>query len=309
MANKTSKSGARIEYEIKEYKNRIRSNYDKFSNTEKLLADYFFKAETDEVSSLSIGEIASITGTSSSTIVRFCRALGFSGFAEFKYSLKNSVSTQLGGNISLYPEDSFEQIKQKVIDSVILNVKNLSSLLDEESIGKAAGEIAKSNRVLFCGNGSTSGIALSASSSFSSIGIPAFAPADPLDQIRSVYLLEATDVVVGITTCGYIKNVADVLSVAHQRGITTICITAAKDTPSTHNADIVLYIPSDNVALPLDISVSLLSQLTILQILQVAVLIRNYDKLVEKTNDLRDYSQLNHYSFDTEDISISRMRF
>lgn len=45
---------------------------------------------SDNISSISIQQFANELNYSTSTILRFCRKLGFSGFSEFKYFLKSS---------------------------------------------------------------------------------------------------------------------------------------------------------------------------------------------------------------------------
>lgn len=303
----TTGSDSYLEYEPKEYIKRIHSNYAKMSAAERKIADYLLQSEPDEDMPFTAGGLAKATNTSSPTVVRFCRDLGFDGFAEFKYSLKNAANTPLGGDVTISGEDSIDALKCKVASAVLHNVQELTGVLDSGELARAVDAISHCKQVMFCGNGSTSGIAQAASNAFSSIGIPSLSPVDPISQIRSACLMDRGDVVVGITTCGYVKNVADVLSVAHNQGITTICITAAHDTPSTYNADIVLYNPSDNVALPFDVSVTVISQLVTLQILQVAVVVQNYTKLLEKSQDLRKYSQLNHYSQNIKYITLERM--
>ena len=44
-----------------------------------------------EVPDMSIHELAQRISYSTSTIIRFCKKLGFSGFSEFKYALRSEI--------------------------------------------------------------------------------------------------------------------------------------------------------------------------------------------------------------------------
>ena len=57
--------------------------------SERKLADYVIEAPR-EVLDLSMTEVAARAGVSQPTIARFCHALGFSGFREFKIRLAQS---------------------------------------------------------------------------------------------------------------------------------------------------------------------------------------------------------------------------
>lgn len=70
--------------EVEEYKSRIQSKYGGMSESEKKIADYILKTEFENGVG-SINELAAATETSSATIVRFCKTLGFKGYAEFKF--------------------------------------------------------------------------------------------------------------------------------------------------------------------------------------------------------------------------------
>jgi len=56
---------------------------DQLRPSERKLADYVIEAPR-EVLDLSMTEVAARAGVSQPTIARFCHALGFSGFREFK---------------------------------------------------------------------------------------------------------------------------------------------------------------------------------------------------------------------------------
>ncbi|MDO5551271.1 MAG: MurR/RpiR family transcriptional regulator, partial [Lachnospiraceae bacterium] len=56
------------------------------TNNELNILKYVY-AHTDDILNMSIHELAKQVSYSSATILRFCKKLGYSGYAEFKYEL------------------------------------------------------------------------------------------------------------------------------------------------------------------------------------------------------------------------------
>ncbi|MCL6574184.1 MAG: MurR/RpiR family transcriptional regulator, partial [Bacillus sp. (in: Bacteria)] len=68
----------------------IECSMEKLTNTEKDIANYIIK-HPDEISLLSISQIAKKLHISPATITRFCQKISFSGFNEFKHELKRYI--------------------------------------------------------------------------------------------------------------------------------------------------------------------------------------------------------------------------
>ena len=80
------------------------------------------------VSDMSIHELAQKISYSTSTILRFCKKLGFSGFAEFKYALRSEIQKS-----NLPKEHSQNILDSKIIvDSLCSDVEATSHLLSED---------------------------------------------------------------------------------------------------------------------------------------------------------------------------------
>ncbi|MES1053014.1 MurR/RpiR family transcriptional regulator [Bacillus thuringiensis] len=71
----------------------IECSMSKFTRTEEELAKYILQ-QPDEVSQLTISQIAKKLHISPATITRFCQKLTFSGFNEFRHELKRFVDLQ-----------------------------------------------------------------------------------------------------------------------------------------------------------------------------------------------------------------------
>ena len=71
---------------------QIRRQYPMFSKSERLVADYVCD-HLPQISRMSIREFKQAVGVSEPTIFRFCQAIGFRGFKEFKISLAEQTPT------------------------------------------------------------------------------------------------------------------------------------------------------------------------------------------------------------------------
>ena len=71
---------------------------DQLRPSERKLADYVIEAPR-EVLDLSMTEVAARAGVSQPTIARFCHALGFSGFREFKIRLAQGIAAEVPGRL------------------------------------------------------------------------------------------------------------------------------------------------------------------------------------------------------------------
>ena len=63
------------------------------SKNELKILQYVY-GHSSETCEMSIHEFSRVISYSPATVLRFCRKLGFSGFAEFKYALRTNASRQ-----------------------------------------------------------------------------------------------------------------------------------------------------------------------------------------------------------------------
>jgi len=69
----------------------LQDTYEKLRKSEKKVADYVMQQQSAVVQ-MRIVDLAAAAAVSEPTVVRFCRALGFDGFQDFKLTLAQSVA-------------------------------------------------------------------------------------------------------------------------------------------------------------------------------------------------------------------------
>lgn len=85
----------------------------------------------DAILHMSIQEFAAQVSYSSSTVLRFCRKLGYSGFAEFKYALRSQARSR-----ESEPEKTPAPAPdvRRLIDGLNFNIDGTCSLLSEDQL-------------------------------------------------------------------------------------------------------------------------------------------------------------------------------
>ncbi|MDR1772208.1 MAG: MurR/RpiR family transcriptional regulator [Hungatella sp.] len=91
----------------------------------------FVYEHIDEVLDMSIQTLAARTSYSSATILRFCKKLGYSGFAELKYALRAEGRKENPGKAASKVQDFGTRI---MIDSLCSNVEGTSNLISEDQL-------------------------------------------------------------------------------------------------------------------------------------------------------------------------------
>ena len=90
------------------------------------------------------------THSSAPTLIRFCKALNFDGFQKFKLTLAQQLAADNYFNsYEIDPEDSIQELTEKVFDSTISEILNVRSQLDQGCLEEAIETLANAKRVEF----------------------------------------------------------------------------------------------------------------------------------------------------------------
>lgn len=260
---------------------KIRSVYNSLTKAEKKVADYVL-ANSREVIYLSITELSEKCNTGETTIVRFCRRIGLSGFQEFKLNLAKDViepETSIHENISF--EDPIKLQVQKITNDNTQAVANTTKLLSLDEVEKAVEAIVNAKKIDFYGVGASGYTALDAKYKFMRLGLNVDANLDTHIQAISASNLSKEDVAVAISFSGSTKDTVTTYQIAKRSGAKAICITNFARSPITKVADIVLLTSAKETPLRSGALTSKIAQLHVLDILYTAVAIRLRDKAVQ----------------------------
>ncbi len=157
--------------------------------SERKLADYVIEAPR-EVLDLSMTEVAARAGVSQPTIARFCHALGFSGFREFKIRLAQGIAAEVPAVYrDVRPDEPAPGVAAKVLDRTIGALIQVRNNLSSDSVAAAIALLAQARRIEFYGAGGSGIAALDMQHKFFRLGMPSVAYSDPHTFLMSAALL------------------------------------------------------------------------------------------------------------------------
>lgn len=224
--------------------NLLKSIADAHANlrkSEQKVAD-FVLANPNEVIHMRIVDLASEANVSEPTVVRFCRALNYDGFQDFKLTLAQGLASNTNfEQFSLNSKDTVTEFKEKIFDSMIGNLLNIKEQLDTETVESAIDSIAKARRVEFYGFGASAPVCTDASHKFHRLKVSSNSYSDPHMQAISAVSLDERDVVVAISQTGRTKDLLHTVKLVKDTGTTVISL-CPSNTPLSDAATIPIHI-------------------------------------------------------------------
>ncbi len=158
-----------------------------FSDLEHSLYSYIIK-NIDKVIYMRIRDLANVTHVSTTTILRFCKKIDCDGFSEFKVKLKMYQEGQEERNEILTGEKSLTEFLERTLTQDF-----------QSKISDIAKVIAKAQRVVFIGIGSSGILAEYGSRYFSGLKKFAFYIKDPFLPIHEQYIEDSVTIVLSVS--------------------------------------------------------------------------------------------------------------
>ena len=224
---------------------------------------------------LNISELASSCGTSATSVVRFCRAIGMRGYPELRLALAGAVAhddnASVAASAEIDPDDDAATIAKKVAYADAKAVTDTASHLDIPTLERAVRALAVAQRIDVFGVGASGFVALDLQVKLQRIGKPAFAWTDPHMAISVASLRQRGDVAIGLSHTGTTVDTIDVLREARDHGATTIAVTNFPWSPITEVADFVLLTAARETAFRSGAMTSRIAQLTIIDCLFITL--------------------------------------
>ena len=248
----------------------IQGAYDNLRKSEKLVADFILEHPTDVVAS-TMAQAAEKMGVSEPTLNRFCKALNYSGFNEFKLTLAQQLAAdEYFTSYEIDPDDSIQVLTEKVFDTTISEILNIRSQLNQELLEEAIEALANAKRIEFFAFGGSAPVAMDAQHKFFRLKIPSSCISDPHIQFMSANSLNDRDVVVAISQSGNTAALVESIKTVKSFGVIVIGLMPS-NTPLSRICDISLDIDvGENARLTRPLT-SRLAYMAIIDVLAVGV--------------------------------------
>ncbi len=239
----------------------------------------FVLDHADQARRMPIEELAAGAGTSTATVSRFCRALGYESYRDFQLDLVTAVAQ----TDELTLDDFVEGAPPEVVVGSVFEI-NRSSLqqtekvLDQDVLIGIARRIEKAPRTFLLGVGGSGLVAREGAQRFISLGLTATAVVDPAEMIFVTANVSDGDGVIGISHTGLTAHVIEAVSTAGQRGAWTVALTNYPQSPLAQAAECSLITAFREHHINAAVSSSRIAQMCVIDCLYFLVASRGSEK-------------------------------
>jgi DNA-binding MurR/RpiR family transcriptional regulator len=197
---------------------------------ERSLADQVL-ADPVSVARSTITALAERCQTSRTTVTRFCRALGLSGYPELRLALaaetgqSRSWTWTEGLGTDIAPEDPLAVVLARLVQADVRVIEETAAQLDLRALAAAVDALAAARRIdIYAVSGSAT-IANDLRLRLHRIGLQPTVWSDVHDALTSAALLDERDVALGLSHSGETREVVEPLQIAASNGTTTVAVT------------------------------------------------------------------------------------
>ena len=220
---------------------QIKNSLPKLRKSERTVGEFVLH-DPKSIITMKTAQASKAIGISEPTLIRFCKAIGFSGFQELKINLSQQLAAD--DYFKMYEideNDSTHELCEKVFDTTISEILNVRSQIDQDILESAIETLVNSERVEFYAFGGSAPVAMDAQHKFFRLKIPSSYISDPHLQFMSANSLEKNDVVVAISQSGTTAALIDSVKIVRKNGVKVIGIMPG-ETPLSKMCDYPLTI-------------------------------------------------------------------
>ena len=256
------------EKQLSPAKAHIQMMYSVLSRSNRQIADYLLIPDCD-ISGLTIGEFAALMDVSAATVVRFCRTLGYRGFAEMKVRLSDGDQNTDALFEPIAIKDTLGSIRQKVIALNKRTMDDLNKSLDEELLEVVSGLLINAGQIVIISEGGSSCAGYCAYDAFTKLSLNCIHHTDPFFQLMAIRNLDPDkrSVVFAVNNSGRSVSTIESLKLAREMGIPTIGVVGLPNTPSSRYLDYELVTGMFDSDIYSDMTVSRIGEIGVISVL------------------------------------------
>jgi DNA-binding MurR/RpiR family transcriptional regulator len=232
---------------------------------------------------LTISDLADRARSSETTVIRFCRAMGFGGYSELRITLATEAGRAIDGAGSDAPvgsdiseDDDLAQVVKKIAFADARAVEDTAVQIDIAVLDQVVDLVVGARRVDIYGVGASAFVATDFQQKLHRIGQISYAWSDLHLALTSAALLDERDVAFGISHTGTTIDTIEAFTEAGRRGARTVALTNFPKSPITRAADLVLTTAARETTFRSGAMSSRLAQLTVIDCVFVGVAQRTY---------------------------------
>jgi DNA-binding MurR/RpiR family transcriptional regulator len=211
----------------------------------------YVAANYQSVAFATVSELAEQSGVSEATIVRFAKALEFSGYPAFQKEIRRLVRAELPGaerfKLGARPKAAARTPLDLVVDKERENISALHESFDAKSFDKAREMLRRASEVLVVGTRSTAALACHLTFALDKLAVRATrvlsVSSETYDRVSRMDE-RACVAVIGFPR--YLRELVDVIDFAKARRLRTLAVTDSAFSPL--RGDVNLYAPAESAS-------------------------------------------------------------
>lgn len=250
----------------------------------------FILEDPQRVTGMTMRQLAGELLVSEGSIVNFAARMGFDGYTAMKLAIARSpVVSKKPHYAQAEPEDSAKEVMLKVRDNTADALRaTCESVSDSELCDAAAMLMGAGKRIEVYGIGSSAMIAEDAAFRFMKLGLPASAVRDSYIGGVSALMLDADCVALAVSYTGRTRDLIKTMTIAKEKGASTMCITCFADSPLAELCDISLIAVSGEAVVNKLATVSRIAQLMLVDTLCEYIASRRSDDSARQQSEIID---------------------
>ncbi|RCW52209.1 MurR/RpiR family transcriptional regulator [Halanaerobium sp. ST460_2HS_T2] len=255
----------------------IKDKYEDIFPAEQKIASFILDNPEKAVNA-NVSELANYSDVSDSTVIRFCKHLGYEGY----YQLRINLSRDLGRkqtDDNLAKSDSFSSI----FNQFASKIKEIGEIISEEKMKKSVELITSANFIHLAAVGNTSPLIMYMGFRLERLGIRCTYNALPEYFLNHINLAKKNDLLFVISQSGTSKHIVQAMELAKKKGLKTIAVTGHKYSPVSRLADCLLLSSDEDQPFDYYKTYSHLYEMSVIDAL--LNLVTNEDKIMETDAD------------------------
>ena len=253
----------------------LKQSFDELSRTNKKIAKYVIE-NSQAASEANIEDLAEVTETSTASVSRLVKTLGYNNFREFTLAL---AYTQLRPqNLPIFKDidanDTLSTIADKIFTSSQRALRDTREGIEESEFARSVLRIIDCRRLGLFGLGGSSVVALDGYHKFLRTSIDCFYYPDFDVQLMEAVKLGENDCAIVISHSGKNRQTLKIAETLKKRRVPIIGITSYRDSPLANHSDITFISSSDESNYRSEGMYSLLAQMTIVDTLFMMAAVR-----------------------------------
>lgn len=252
-------------YQIEQKKSQL-------SEKELLIAEFILQNPARAVNP-SLDELSQAIGVSDTTLFRFVKKLGYSGYQKFRIALATeALDPKLGVYDTTDPVTDSQSAVHAVFERNSKALEQTLQLLDLQAFDQAAKVMSQARSLIFFGLGGSNTVAQDGYHKFVRTGLPVIAPVDFHMQIMIASQMIESSVGLLISHSGYNKDSLYLAETIKQSTARLIVLTSQPNSPLVSLADLVLLCAGQKSSYASEAFAARIAQLSVIDALYLEVM-------------------------------------